>query len=92
VLALILILGIGVDYGIFLLEHEGDGAAWVAVVLGAASTVLSFGLLALSATPALRAFGLTMLFGTTSVWLMSPCFRAQVAASSRSAQRDRAVG
>jgi predicted exporter len=74
VLALILILGIGVDYGIFLLEHEGDGGVWVAVVLGAASTVLSFGLLALSATPALRAFGLTMLFGTTAVWLLSPCF------------------
>ena len=56
VLALILLLGIGVDYGIFLLEHDGDGSAWLAVVLGAASTLLSFGLLGLSGTPALRAW------------------------------------
>ena len=55
VLALALLLGIGVDYGIFLLErqHADAGAAWLAVVLGAASTWLSFGLLALSSTPAL---------------------------------------
>lgn len=77
VLALMLLLGIGVDYGIFLLEHRGDGHAWLAVVLGAASTLLSFGLLALSATPALRAFGLTMLFGTGLVWMISPMFRPQ---------------
>ncbi len=75
VLALILLLGIGVDYGIFLLEHDGDGSAWLAVVLGAASTLLSFGLLGLSSTPALRAFGLTMALGTACVWLLSPMFR-----------------
>ncbi len=75
VLALILLLGIGVDYGIFLLEHDGDGSAWLAVVLGAASTLLSFGLLGLSGTPALRAFGLTMALGTASVWLLAPMFR-----------------
>jgi predicted exporter len=81
VLALMLLLGIGVDYGIFLLEHRGDGHAWLAVVLGAASTLLSFGLLALSATPALRAFGLTMLFGTGLVWMISPLFRPAEAVS-----------
>jgi hypothetical protein len=36
--------------------------------------LLSFGLLALSGTPALRAFGLTMLLGTALVWLAAPCF------------------
>ncbi len=81
VLALMLLLGIGVDYGIFLLEHRGDGGhAWLAVVLGATSTLLSFGLLALSSTPALRAFGLTMLFGTALVWGLSPFFRPREAA------------
>ncbi len=75
VLALALLLGTGVDYGIFLLEHEGDGSAWLAVVLGAASTWLSFGLLALSSTPALRSFGLTLLFGIAIVWLLAPCYR-----------------
>lgn len=75
VLALLLLLGMGIDYGIFLLEHRGDGASWLAVSLGAASTLLSFGLLSLSATPALRSFGLTLLFGIGLVWLLSPLFR-----------------
>jgi predicted exporter len=43
--------------------------------LSALSTLLSFGLLGLSKTPALQAFGLTMLIGTASVWLIVPCFR-----------------
>ena len=75
VLAQLLLLGLGVDYGIFLLEHEGDGASWLAVCLGAASTLLAFGLLSLSATPALHGFGLTLLFGIGFVWLLSPCLR-----------------
>lgn len=79
VLAQLLLLGIGIDYGIFLLEHRGDGASWLAVCLGAASTLLAFGLLALSATPALHGFGLTLLLGIGAVWLLSPCFRADPA-------------
>ena len=77
VLALALLLGIGIDYGIFLLEREDAdaGSAWLAVVLGACSTWLSFGLLALSSTPALRSFGLTLLFGILIVWLSAPCYR-----------------
>ena len=76
VLALMLLLGVGVDYGIFMQERHGkDGdAPWLAVGLSAANTLLSFGLLALSGTPALRAFGLTMLAGTALVWLAAPCF------------------
>jgi len=82
VLALALLLGIGVDYGIFLLERQraDAGAAWLAVVLGAASTWLSFGLLALSSTPALHSFGLTLLLGIAIVWLVSPCYRPASAA------------
>jgi len=75
VLALALLLGVGVDYGIFLLEHPGDGESWTAIVLGAASTLLAFGLLALSSTPALHAFGMTMLSGVGAVWVLSPWFR-----------------
>ena len=78
VLALALLLGIGIDYGIFLLERENAdaGAAWLAVVLGAAGTWLSFGLLALSSTPALRSFGLTLLFGILLVWFAAPFYRS----------------
>jgi len=76
VLALMLLLGVGVDYGIFMQEHpeRRDRTPWLAVGLSAANTILSFGLLGLSATPALQAFGLTMLMGTTLVWLLAPCF------------------
>ncbi|MBK8070526.1 MAG: MMPL family transporter [Ramlibacter sp.] len=77
VLALTLLLGIGADYGIFLLEHPGDGSAWLAVQLGAASTWLAFGLLALSTTPALRAFGLTLMIGIALVWVLAPLMRPE---------------
>ena len=76
VLALMLVLGIGVDYGIFFQEHPDrrDPAAWLAVGLSTSSALLSFGLLGLSKTPALQAFGLTMLIGIAAVWLLAPCF------------------
>ncbi len=76
VLALLLILGMGVDYGIFMLEQPDRDAIrpFLSVTLAAASTLLAFGLLALSATPALRAFGLTMLFGIGLSWLLTPLF------------------
>ncbi|QGZ42995.1 MMPL family transporter [Pseudoduganella flava] len=76
VLALMLLLGIGVDYGIFMQESPDrrDATAWLAVGLSAANTILGFGLLALSNTPALHSFGLTMLLGTLIVWLAVPCF------------------
>jgi predicted exporter len=75
-LALMLLLGIGVDYGIFLQEQPStrNQSGWLAVGLSALSTLLSFGLLGLSHTPALRAFGLTMAIGITIVWLIVPCF------------------
>ena len=76
VLALMLLLGVGVDYGIFMQEHPDrrDHTPWLAVGMSAANTILSFGLLGLSSTPALQAFGLTMLLGTALVWLIVPCF------------------
>lgn len=75
VLALVLLLGMGIDYGIFLLEHPGDNSAWLAVALAGISTLLGFGLLALSSTPALSAFGMTMLLGELLIWLLTPFLR-----------------
>ncbi|WP_028104968.1 MMPL family transporter [Pseudoduganella violaceinigra] len=76
VLALMLLLGVGVDYGVFMAERASRGpvAPWLAVGMSAANAILGFGLLGLSGTPALRAFGLTMLLGTALVWLLVPCF------------------
>lgn len=76
VLALLLLLGVGIDYGIYLQEHQGDPQAWLAVVIGAGSTWLSFGLLGLSQTPALRAFGVTLMLGLPMVLVLAPLFRA----------------
>lgn len=83
VLAFTLLLGVGIDYGIFLLEHRDDGSAWLAVLLGAASTWLAFGLLALSGTPALHAFGLTLIVGLACVAFLAPLFRAAAPNSPR---------
>ncbi len=76
VLALLIIFGSGVDYAIFLIERPDarEGNAWLGVGLSAISTLLSFGLLSLSQTPVLRAFGLTMLVGITVSMLASPYF------------------
>jgi predicted exporter len=76
VLALLIIFGSGVDYAIFLIERPDarEGNAWLGVGLSAISTLLSFGLLSLSQTPVLRAFGLTMLVGIAVSMLASPYF------------------
>lgn len=76
VLAGLLVLGLGVDYGIFLLESSPRQRphAWLTVGLSAASALLSFGLLALSHSPPLHAFGLTMLCAMLLVWLLAPLF------------------
>ena len=83
VLALMLLLGVGVDYGIFMQEQR-DSISWLAVGLSAANTILSFGLLGLSHTPALQAFGSTMLVGTALAWLLVPCF-TEIAEDTRHA-------
>ena len=76
----LLILGMGVDYGIFLQENPQDRRGRLGISLAAVTTLLSFGLLALSATPALKSFGLTMLLGVTLVWLLALHWRQRVSA------------
>jgi predicted exporter len=67
---------VGVDYGIFLLAQPSrrDLRGFVSITLAAASTWLSFGLLALSGTPALRAFGFTLGLGIALAWFLTPFF------------------
>ena len=72
-MALMLVLGVGVNYAIFLVEgRERPGTTGVAVLLSAATTVLSFGLLAFSGTPALAGFGATLLCGIAVAVLATP--------------------
>ncbi|OHV10549.1 MMPL family transporter [Kushneria phosphatilytica] len=70
-LALLLVLGIGLDAGIFSAEHPGDRHVWLAITLSTVSSLLTFGLLAFSATPVLHYIGLTALIGLSAVWLLT---------------------
>jgi len=87
VLPLLILLGLGVDYGIFMLEQPEAQltAPFLSITLAAASTLLSFGLLALSGTPALRAFGLTLLIGVSLAWLLTPLFMPAASPLSKKA-------
>jgi predicted exporter len=78
VLALLLVLGIGIDYTLFLKESAADvdehklNATLLAIVLSAVTTILSFGLLALSATQAIHSFGLTVGLGIGFSLMLAP--------------------
>ncbi len=62
--ALMLVLGIGVDYSLFLADGEGhEASSLLAIVLSAFTAMLAFGLLAFSHLPAVAGFGLTVLIG-----------------------------
>jgi len=76
-LALMLVLGVGVNYAVFLREgcaRAGAdlGAVWTGVALSAATTLLSFGLLAMSAMPVLKTFGATLAIGIAVSVLLAP--------------------
>ncbi|MEI7429608.1 MAG: MMPL family transporter [Betaproteobacteria bacterium] len=72
-MGLMLVLGVGVNYAIFLREGGVRAAATLAgVLLSAGTTLLSFGLLAFSSMPALSGFGLTLLLGIGLAVLLSP--------------------
>ncbi|WJF91338.1 MMPL family transporter [Paraburkholderia bonniea] len=76
-LALMLVLGVGANYAVFLREGAARspaelGAVWAGVLLSAATTLLSFGLLTLSAMPALHSFGMTLALGIAVSVLFAP--------------------
>ena len=70
---LLLVSAIGVDYAIFMYERvAGAAASLVGILLGAATTLLSFGLLAVSQTPAIANFGLAVALGVAFSLLWAP--------------------
>lgn len=71
-LALWLVLGLGVDYGIFLRHgRTAQSTAVLSVTLSATTTLLAFGLLAFSATPFIKSIGLSLLCSITLSWLFA---------------------
>ncbi|MCA9718427.1 MAG: MMPL family transporter, partial [Myxococcales bacterium] len=78
VVSLLLVLSMGVDYGVFLAESRvGAGvrelaATTLSVALACASTALAFGLLAMSKYPALHAIGVSVGLGVLLSLVLAP--------------------
>ncbi|HVJ90103.1 MAG TPA: MMPL family transporter [Labilithrix sp.] len=76
VVALLLVLSMGVDYGIFVVEGRGHpearASSLVSIVTATSTTLLSFGLLGTSPHPALRALGVTITLGLLLTTLLCP--------------------
>ena len=82
VVASILIIGLGVDYGIFMVCHgqqEEDLASSRAILISGLTTLIGFGALVLAKHPALHSIGLTVLLGISAAVptavLVIPAFR-----------------
>jgi predicted exporter len=82
IVSLLLVLGIGLNYGLFfnrpVLDEAERRRTLFGVLVCAASTVSAFGVLAFSATPILRAIGATVALGAVlsllfaAMWAKSP--------------------
>src|SRR4029079_8027899 len=76
VVGLVLVLSMGVDYGVFLTESRGDEREVAATIFSllacCMSTVLSIGLLGLSSNPGLQALGLTTGIGVLFSLILAP--------------------
>ncbi|NRA36118.1 MAG: MMPL family transporter [Polyangiaceae bacterium] len=75
ILSLLLVLSMGVDYGVFLAEAGDDEHAAVtqlSLLAACLTTLCSFGALALSDVPALQAMGLTVAIGVVLALLLAP--------------------
>jgi predicted exporter len=74
---LLIVVCMGVDYGLFLVDAERmdarhRDASLLAIFLAAISTLLGFGLLSMSAHPVLSAIGLTACVGIFASLLLAP--------------------
>ncbi|MDD2053373.1 MMPL family transporter [Pseudomonas putida] len=70
---LLLVTAISVDYAILMREQIGGAAvSLLGTLLAAATTWLSFGLLAISSTPAVSNFGLSVSLGLAFSFLLAP--------------------
>jgi predicted exporter len=76
VVGLVMVLGMGVDYGVFVVDSaahpEEMGVTMLSTFLGSITTVLTFGVLALSQHPALRALGITIGVGILLSFVLAP--------------------
>ena len=75
-ISLMLVMGMGVDYGIFIVDsvqHRGSLAAtMLSMLVACLTTVFVFGTLAISDQPALRAIGVTTGLGVLLSFVLAP--------------------
>jgi len=77
--ALLLVLGIGVDYGLFFfMAGDRRASTSLGVTLSALTTLLAFGLLAISSTEIVHAFGFTVTAGIVTALLCAPLIGLKV--------------
>ncbi|MBA3455358.1 MAG: MMPL family transporter [Deltaproteobacteria bacterium] len=69
VMSLLLVVSLGVDFGIFFVDTteslEESARTMISILTAAVTTILSFGLLGLSASPGLAAIGVTVTLGVS---------------------------
>jgi predicted exporter len=84
-MSLIMVMGMGVDYGVFLVDSAGDrealGATMLSLFMSCLTTVFVFGTLALSSQPSLRAIGVTTGLGILLCYLLAPVTLAAIGSS-----------
>lgn len=73
-MALLLVIGIGLDTAVFYTEVGFNEESWLASSLACGTSILAFGLLSLSAVPVLHQFGVIILCGILAAWLLTPLF------------------
>lgn len=86
--ALLLVLGIGVDYGLFFfMAGDRRASTSLGVTLSALTTLLAFGLLAASSTEIVHAFGFTVTAGIVTALLCAPLIGLKDIQSSNTMER-----
>ena len=78
-MVLVLVMGMGVDYGVFLAdsaEETAIGATLLSLLMSCLTTVFVFGTLAISSQPALRAIGITTGLGVLLSFALAPVMLA----------------
>jgi predicted exporter len=72
VLAMMLILALAIDYLIFYQYRGTNPSNVLAISLSALSSLFVFGVLIFSNTPAVYSFGLTVMLGIVSIFILAP--------------------
>lgn len=82
VMSLVMVMGMGVDYGVFLVDSRDQagaaGATMLSLLMSCLTTAFVFGTLVISAQPALRAIGVTTGVGVLLSYALAPLALAAV--------------